>query len=234
MLEVSNLTKHFGGVYAVDDLSFRVKERTVLGIIGPNGSGKTTSLNCVNGLYRPDAGQIVFKGREVHGLAPHEVARIGIGRTFQVAKVFKRLTVMENMLAPVLSSPESDAELRERAAALLSEVHLADRATRLGEELSGGQMKLLELVRMLMFDPDLLLLDEPFAGVHPTMKSLFYDLIRKMQERGKTFILVSHDLASLYTLSDHIIVMDLGQKIAEGDADAIKADERVIEAYLGA
>ncbi|HKJ00525.1 MAG TPA: ABC transporter ATP-binding protein [bacterium] len=234
MLEVSHLTKNFGGTVAVSDLSFRVEPQTVLGMIGPNGSGKTTSLNCVNGLYRPDAGRVVYQGRDIQGLAPHEVARIGIGRTFQVPKVFKRLTVMENMLAPVLSSHQSDAELHERANALLADVNLADRAARLGEELSGGQMKLLELVRVLMFDPTLILLDEPFAGVHPQMKTVFFAEIQRMREQGKTFILVSHDLTSLYSLCDRIVVMDLGQKIAEGSADEVKRNEQVIEAYLGA
>jgi branched-chain amino acid transport system ATP-binding protein len=234
MLEVRHLTKYFGGTVALADLSFRVEAQTVLGMIGPNGSGKTTSLNCVNGLYRPDSGSVVYQGREIQGLPPHQVAHIGIGRTFQVPKVFKRLTVMENMLAPMLSSHDSDEALREQAIALLAEVHLADHAGRLGEELSGGQMKLLELVRVLMFDPALILLDEPFAGVHPQMKTLFFEEIQRMREQGKTFILVSHDLTSLYTLCDHIVVLDLGQKIAEGNAGEIKRNERVIEAYLGA
>lgn len=233
MLEVKGLTKHFDGIYAVENLSFHLEANIVLGIIGPNGSGKTTSLNCVNGLYRPDGGSIVFQGRAIEGLAPHEVAQIGIGRTFQVPKIFKRMTVLENMLSPVLSSNKSDGELRDQAMDALDGVMLAGLADTLGEELSGGQLKLLELVRVMMFDPTLILLDEPFAGVHPKMKAMFYGQIDKMREEGKTFILVSHDLTSLYRLCERIIVLDIGQKIAEGSADEIKRDERVIEAYLG-
>jgi branched-chain amino acid transport system ATP-binding protein len=233
ILEVKDISKHFGGLTAVNRLSFEVQEGTVFGIIGPNGSGKTTSLNCINGLFRPDEGRIFFRGREIQGLPPHQVAKIGIGRTFQVPKIFKRISVMENLLAPVLSSPRTDQELKAKAREHLHSVGMLEMEDRLGEELSGGQQKLLELVRILMFDPQILLLDEPFAGVHPTLKTLFYKKIHELRKQGKTFILVSHDLTSVYALCQQIIVLDQGEKIAQGRPEEIKRNERVIEAYLG-
>jgi branched-chain amino acid transport system ATP-binding protein len=234
ILTVSNLTKRFGGVVAVDHLSFEVKEKEILGIIGPNGSGKTTTLNCINGVYRSDEGVISFEKRSLQGLLPHEIAHLGIGRTFQVPKIFKKMTVVENLLAPVLDSRESDAALRQKALQLLEEVDLALLKDNLGEELSGGQQKILELTRILMFDPKMILLDEPFAGIHPLLRTKFHEMILSLHRKGTTFILVSHDLPSLYLLSSRIIVLDNGRKIAQGSAKEIQRDDAVIEAYLGA
>lgn len=233
ILSISNLTKHFGGVVAVDHLSFRIEEKEILGIIGPNGSGKTTTLNCINGIYKADEGTISYNENLIQELHPHEIAHLGIGRTFQVPKVFKKMTVVENLLAPVLDSSEPDTILREKALQLLKEVDLEPLRDNLGEELSGGQQKILELARALMFDPKLILLDEPFAGVHPLLRTKFHEMIFSLHKKGKTFILVSHDLPSLYLLSSRIIVLDNGQKIAEGSVHEIKRDEAVIEAYLG-
>jgi len=233
ILTVANLTKHFGGVVAVDHLSFELRENEILGIIGPNGSGKTTTLNCINGIYRLDDGTISFENRSLQGLLPHEIAHLRIGRTFQVPKIFKKMTVVENLLAPVLDSPESDAVLRQKAFRLLEEVDLALLKDNLGEELSGGQQKILELARILMFDPKMILLDEPFAGIHPLLRTKFHETILSLHRRGTTFVLVSHDLPSLYILSSRIIVLDNGRKIAEGTAKEIQRDEAVIEAYLG-
>jgi branched-chain amino acid transport system ATP-binding protein len=233
ILEVVEISKRFGGLTAVDHLSFEVEEGTIFGIIGPNGSGKTTSLNCINGLYRPDGGRIIFRGLEIQGMPAHEVANVGIGRTFQVPKIFKRMTVIENLLVPVLSSASSDEELKDKARELLSSVQMMELEASLGEELSGGQQKLLELLRILMLDPEVLLLDEPFAGVHPTFKAHFYRKITELQEKGKTVILVSHDLTSIYALCQRIMVLDQGRMIAMGSPSEIKRNERVIEAYLG-
>lgn len=233
LLKLSNLTKHFGGITAVDHLSFEIGENEILGIIGPNGSGKTTTLNCINGVYRANEGTIFFKGAFLQGLPPHEIARLGIGRTFQVPKIFKKMPVLENLLAPVLDSPESDTTLKERALRLLEEVDLGPLKDNLGEELSGGQQKILELARVLMFDPEIILLDEPFAGVHPILRTKFHEMILSLHRKGKTFILVSHDLPSLYLLSSRIIVLNNGKRIAEGTAKDIQKDEAVIEAYLG-
>jgi len=233
ILTVSDLTKRFGGVVAVDHLSFELKENEILGIIGPNGSGKTTTLNCINGIYRLDDGTISFENRSLQGLFPHEIAHLGIGRTFQVPKIFRKMTIVENLLAPVLDSPESDAALQQKATRLLQEVDLEPLKDNLGEELSGGQQKILELARILMFDPKMILLDEPFAGIHPLLRAKFHEMILSLHRRGTTFVLVSHDLPSLYLLSSRIIVLDNGRKIAEGRTKEIQRDESVIEAYLG-
>jgi branched-chain amino acid transport system ATP-binding protein len=233
ILTVSDLTKRFGGVVAVDHLSFELKENEILGIIGPNGSGKTTTLNCINGIYRGDEVTISFEGRSIQDILPHEIAHLGIGRTFQVPKIFRKMTIVENLLAPVLDSPESDAVLRQKAFRLLEEVDLAPLKDNLGEELSGGQQKILELARILMFDPKMILLDEPFAGIHPLLRTKFHEMILSLHRRGTTFVLVSHDLPSLYLLSSRIIVLDNGRKIAEGRTKEIQRDESVIEAYLG-
>jgi len=233
LLRVSNLTKKFGGITAVDHLSFDIGDNEILGIIGPNGSGKTTTLNCINGIYRVDEGEILFQGNSLQGAPPHEIARMGIGRTFQVPKIFKKISVLENMLSPVLNSNESDTILKNRASALLEMVGLSDLKDHLGEELSGGQQKILELARILMFDPILILLDEPFAGVHPLLRMKFHEMIISLHQKKKSFILVSHDLPSLYLLSSRIIVLNNGMKIAEGSPKEIQRNEAVIEAYLG-
>jgi branched-chain amino acid transport system ATP-binding protein len=233
ILTISNLTKRFGGVVAVDHLSLEIRENEILGIIGPNGSGKTTTLNCINGIYRGDQGTISFENKSIQGMLSHEIARLGIGRTFQVPKIFRRMTIVENLLAPVLDSPESDIALRQKATRLLQEVDLEPLKDNLGEELSGGQQKILELARILMFDPKMILLDEPFAGIHPLLRTKFHEMILTLHKKGTTFVLVSHDLPSLYFLSSKIIVLDNGRKIAEGSAKEIQKNEAVIEAYLG-
>lgn len=233
MLEVNSLRKVFGGLVAVDTISFDVPDNSILGLIGVNGSGKTTIMNCINGIYHATAGSIRFRGTELIGKKPHEIARLGIGRTFQVPKLFRRLTLTENLVLPVLGDPRSNRELMEKAEALLADVDLYRIRDNYAEELSGGQQKLVELLRVMMLDPELILLDEPFAGVHPNLCKVFLAQILKLKEAGKSFILVSHDLTSVYSLSEHLLVLNQGQKIAEGDARAIQTNPDVIEAFLG-
>jgi len=233
MLEVTNLQKSFGGLVAVKSLSFSVPDNSILGLIGVNGSGKTTVMNCINGLYHASAGSIRFNADEVVGKRPHEVTRLGIGRTFQVPRLFRRLTLVENLLIPVIGAHESDRALTDKADALLAEVDLYRIRDNYAEELSGGQQKLVELLRVMMFDPALILLDEPFAGVHPNLCRVFIDQIVKLKERGKSFILVSHDMTSVYRLSNHILVLNQGETIAEGNAADIQANPAVVEAFLG-
>ncbi|MBU1361660.1 MAG: ABC transporter ATP-binding protein [Gammaproteobacteria bacterium] len=233
MLDVTNLQKTFGGLVAVKSLSFQVPDNSILGLIGVNGSGKTTVMNCINGIYHASGGSIRFGGTELAGRRPHEVTRLGIGRTFQVPRLFRRLTLIENLLIPVLGTEPTDKALTDKAEALLDEVDLHRIRDNYAEELSGGQQKLVELLRVMMFDPALILLDEPFAGVHPNLCRVFIDQIVKLKERGKSFILVSHDMTSVYRLSDHILVLNQGETIAEGNASDIQNNPAVVEAFLG-
>ena len=233
MLKVEGLSKRFGGLVAVDDLSFEVPRETILGMIGINGAGKTTVMNCISGLYRSDSGQVTLDGKNITRKTSHEIAHHGLGRTFQVPRLFYRMTLIENLLTTVLDSDRKDAELVEQAEAILDSVELHGLRHDHGEELSGGQQKLLELARVMMFDPPMILLDEPFAGVNPSLCRLLIERIEVLLGEGKTFVLISHDLTSIYRLSSHILVLNQGRKIAEGGVENIKNDPQVIEAYLG-
>ena len=233
ILSVEHLVKRFGGLSAVNDVSFAVPRGKIVGLIGINGAGKTTVMNCVNGIYRSTAGRVHVNGQDVTHRTPHHVASLGVGRTFQVPRVFHRMTLIDNLLVPVLSSKKTDAELIERAEAHLERVGLAALEHNNGEELSGGQQKLLELARVMMFDPALILLDEPFAGVNPTLCRIMIREIEKLRDAGTSFLLVSHDLTSIYRLSDHLLVLNQGEIIAEGSVENVKNNPVVIEAYLG-
>ncbi len=233
MLQIEGLSKRFGGLVAVNNLSFQAPRNTILGMIGVNGAGKTTVMNCISGLYSSDTGRITIDGKDITNKTPHDIAHHGLGRTFQVPRVFRRMTLIENLLSTVLDSPLSDAELVEQATSILDEVQLHELRYNYAEELSGGQQKLLELARVMMFDPGTILLDEPFAGVNPSLCKILIERIESLIEAGKTFLLISHDLTSIYRLSNHIVVLNQGQKIAEGNVEDIKNNPQVIEAYLG-
>jgi branched-chain amino acid transport system ATP-binding protein len=233
MVRAAHPGNRFGGLVAVDDVSIDVPAGSILGVIGINGAGKTTLVNLVNGLYRLDSGRVSLDGRDVTGWSPHDVAKAGMGRTFQVPRVFRRMTLIDNLLVPVLDRPESDRALTERAEAVLDRFNLRALRHNYAEELSGGQQKLLELARVMMRDPKVVLLDEPFAGVNPTLCRLVIGEIEALNAAGTTFVLVSHDLTSIYRLSRRIVVMNQGQVIAEGDQAAIRSNPAVIEAYLG-
>ncbi len=233
ILTTEGLTKRFGGLIAVAGIDMTLRRGTILGMIGINGAGKTTAMNCINGLYYSDGGKVFLNGTDITHRTPHEIARLGVGRTFQVPRIFNRMSLIDNLLVTSLDSSLSDDELTERAEGFLERMNLLDLRYNHGEELSGGQQKLLELARVMMFDPDLILLDEPFAGVNPALCRLLIERILELREGGKSFLLVSHDLTSIYKLSDHIVVLNQGQIIAEGGVDDIKNDPAVIEAYLG-
>lgn len=233
LIDVRRISKRFGGLTALDEVSLSAEAGKVLGIIGVNGAGKTTLMNCICGIYVPDGGQVFIDGHETTGRAPYEVAKRGIGRTFQIPRVFRKMTLMDNLMVPVLSSPDSDRALQERAEAMLEQFRLVDLRHNHAEELSGGQQKLLEMARMLMPDPRVVMLDEPFAGVHPDLCNFMIERIRQIAGSGKSVLLISHDLTSIYRLSDHLIAMNQGRVIASGGVQDIRGNPEVIEAYLG-
>jgi branched-chain amino acid transport system ATP-binding protein len=233
ILAVTGLVKRFGGLVAVDQVSFALARGTITGLIGINGAGKSTLMNCINGIYRSDAGRVTIDGHDVTHRPPHEIAMLGVGRTFQVPRTFHRMTLIDNLLVPVLRSSKDDDALIEMAEACLARVDLYPLRANNGEELSGGQQKLLELARVMMLDPALILLDEPFAGVNPSLCRIMIHEIERLRDQGKCCLLVSHDLASIYRLSSRLFVLNQGEIIAEGGVDEVRNDPAVVEAYLG-
>jgi ABC-type branched-subunit amino acid transport system ATPase component len=229
-LEVEGLRKHFGGVSAVDGVSLVLEPGRIYGLIGPNGSGKTTLFNCITGVERRDAGRVAFNGQRIDGLKPWQIARKGIGRTFQVIRVFPELSALENLLVVTRGSRVA---ARARALELLTFVRLEGLRDEYAGNLSYGQQKLVEFVRVLMRDPSLILLDEPAAGVNRTLLQDLLEAVRRLRDRGKTILLVEHDMKVVMGLCETVFVLDHGEKIAEGPPGVIKTDERVIEAYFG-
>ena len=230
VLAVDGVRKSFGGVTAVNGVSFALEAGRIYGLIGPNGSGKTTLFNCITGLERRDAGRVAFKGERIDHLKPHQVANRGIGRTFQVIRVFPELTALENLLV-VTRGSRADAERRGRE--LLQFVKLEGLAGEYAGNLSYGQQKLVEFVRVLMTDPALILLDEPAAGVNRTLLNDLLGAVARLRDEGRTILLVEHDMKIVMGLCETVFVLDHGEKIAEGPPGLIQADERVIEAYFG-
>lgn len=231
-LEIRNLAKRFGGVVAVRDFSLKMDERTILGIIGPNGSGKTTLLNLVNGFLKADEGEIFYKGRYINNLSPHEIARMGVGRTFQITRIFRNLTVLEHLLAPWSTKKLSD--LRKRALELTEFLDLTRVRDEKCKNLSGGQQRVLQFAAALMSDPELLLMDEPFYGIAPPLKRKICDSIQTLANKeGKNFIIISHDVPSIMNICERVIAMSSGELIADSPPRKIRRDKRVIESYLG-
>ncbi|WP_137389511.1 ABC transporter ATP-binding protein [Rhodoligotrophos defluvii] len=233
-LAIRGLTKRFGGLVALNAIDLHIAPGELVGLIGPNGSGKTTLLNVISGYYAADAGEVRYDGRMILGLAPHQLARLGIGRSFQVTKVFRRLTVLENMLVSGLADWRvSRPTAAERAMAILEDFQLTRLAHEPAATLSGGQAKLLEFARIMMLTPQLILLDEPFGGVHPELKSFMYQKIRDWNGNGITVILISHDMGSIFGLSRRVVTLSYGDIICDGTPEETRADKAVLEAYLG-
>jgi branched-chain amino acid transport system ATP-binding protein len=233
IIKIHEVSKAFAGIRALDGTSFSVEGGRICGLIGPNGAGKTTLINVINGIYRPDRGAVNFGNVLLNDLPVYEIAKLGISRTFQIARVFRRMSVLENMKAPTVFLREKPERLNQRIMDLLTFVGLSEKKDHYALELSGGQQKLLEFARALVSDPRLVLMDEPFAGVHPDIKSRLIDNIKALNREGKSFIIVSHDMGSIADLCHSVVVLNFGRKLTEGPTDQILHDEEVIRAYLG-
>ncbi len=239
-LETSELRKAFGGVTALDGATVKFRDGQVNALIGPNGSGKTTFFNCVTGMIRADSGQITYRGNGITRKAPHAIARAGVGRTFQLCRVFPRMTALDNVLAATrpggilggLRGARAKGEV-DKARGWLTRLgieHLIDVEAR---NMSWGQQKLLELAGVLMGDPETILLDEPAGGVNPALLDRIGTLVRDLNAEGRTFVIVEHNMDLVMSISDHIVVFDRGRPIAEGPPSMIRTDVRVLGAYLG-
>jgi len=240
LVEVKHLEKRFGGVRAVDDLSFSVRQGTITALIGPNGSGKTTAFNLIDGLMRPDSGEVWFDGERIERLRPWRRAHLGLGRTFQITRLFGEMTVLENLVAPLrefrwrqLAADAVAGHEAERAEELLDFVGMHAFAHERAARLSFGQQKLVELAQILMLDPKLILLDEPAGGINPTLIERIAEKIRALNELGKTFVIVEHNIPLVADLCDPVIVLARGTCIASGTAAQIQRDPLVLDAYLG-
>ncbi|QLG48496.1 ABC transporter ATP-binding protein [Natrinema halophilum] len=232
VLETTDLTKSFGGLTAVDHLDLTVEENEIVGLIGPNGSGKTTTFNLVTGFYSIDGGTVRLTGSDITSFGTAKRASHGIVRTFQRPKPFGTMTVRENMM--VANTPDlSRVEKESRAERILDDIELDHEADSRGKDLSGGQKKLLEIGRALMLDPEIILLDEPAAGVNPALMDDIMDYIRDLHDDGHTFLLIEHDMSIIADLCDRVVVMHNGQKIADGPFEEVRDNEQVRSAYLG-
>lgn len=233
ILSVEQLTISFGGLKALDRASFAIEYGELVGLIGPNGSGKTTMLNILSGHLRPDSGRVLLEGQDITGMRPEALARLGVLRMFQLTRVFPRMSVLDNLQVAgcALGLSQGDAEARARE--LLRDLSLTRVMGSDAGHLSGGQLKLLEFGSCFMVPPRIALLDEPFAAVHPTMKEIMATFIRRRHEQGQTFLVVSHDMPVIVELCPRTICMNAGAVIADESTRAVLTDPVVIEAYLG-
>jgi branched-chain amino acid transport system ATP-binding protein len=234
LLETRGVSKRFGGLHAVSDVSFTIREGEILGLIGPNGAGKTTLFNIVNGVYKPDKGTITFAGKDITGLSPDKVVKRGLARTHQIVKPLNGMSVLDNVTVGACFGRESLGLKAARAAALevLKQVGLAERAASPARSLTLAAKKRLEVARALAAKPRLLLLDEVLAGLNPTEVAQMIDLIRKIRDHGVGVFMIEHVMQAIMKLSDRIVVLNFGQKLAEGSPIEVAGDPQVIEAYL--
>jgi ABC-type branched-subunit amino acid transport system ATPase component len=230
LLSVDNVSKRFGGVQALSGVTLGVRERRIVGLIGPNGSGKTTLFNVISGTLRPSSGRVLLRGTDISRLPPHRISRLGMARTFQLTRLFGQMTALENMLVVGRGDAASN---RARAEELLDLVQLRSVSDDYAANLSYGQQKLLEFARLLIVDPMLILLDEPFAGVNPTLAQRLRERLELLVDQGKTLLVTDHEMKAMMAICTEMFVLDYGQLIAHGTPQAIRSDPRVQEAYFG-
>jgi ABC-type branched-subunit amino acid transport system ATPase component len=234
LIEARGLTKRFGGIVAVNGLDLAVRQGELVGLIGPNGSGKTTTINMLTGHLAPAAGHILVHGAPADGLSASQFAVRKVGRTFQITQLFSRMTVLENVLVPGLARRHSTwADATVTARRHLDFLKLSHLENLQARNLSGGQQKLLELGRALMLDPEILFLDEPFAGVNPFLRDEIIVLIQTLHGQGRSFVVVDHDIEAIQRLVKRLVVMARGAKIADGTVDEVRQDQEVLRAYAG-
>lgn len=248
ILSIEALSKSFDGVQALDCLSFDVQQGKITALIGPNGAGKTTAFNVITGLLKPDTGEVYFKGQRITHLPPFRRARLGMARTFQLLRLFPQITVLENMLiaqhyskgeslwAALVRTPtmlREEKENREKALDALEFVGLAEKANVLAEEMSHGQRRLLEIARALATGAELLLLDEPTAGVYPEMRRKILGFLKEIRNQGRTIVFIDHNMETVFSVAEHVIVLTEGKVLAEGTPAEIRKNPKVKEAYLG-
>jgi ABC-type branched-subunit amino acid transport system ATPase component len=248
LLRIRKVSKAFGGIKALSNCNFTVKDRSIVGLIGPNGAGKTTLFNVVNGFYRADSGRIYFGKERIDRKDSYEIARVGIGRTFQILRIFRNMTTMDNLLTAMKEQEgerffpsllrtrgyrDQERKNLDMCEELLRFVDLTHRRDVEAGNLSYGQQKLLEIARVLALDARLLMLDEPMAGINPTMRRKLIKVIYDLRDQGKSFLIIEHDIKTIMEICDRIVVLDFGKVIADGPPEEIKENEAVINAYLG-
>ncbi|GAM07806.1 high-affinity branched-chain amino acid transport ATP-binding protein LivG [Geobacter sp. OR-1] len=233
LLELKNVSRFFGGLAALTDVSFDVRKDEILGLIGPNGAGKTTLFNVVNGFYAPSKGEVFFKGSRISGLKPHRICALGMARTFQVVKPLQRMSVLDNVIASAFLRAKNKAEAEAIATEVLLLTGLNDDRDVISKGLPLGKRKRLEIARALATKPELILLDESFAGLNPTEQNESIEIIRNIKGNSITIMIIEHNMKVIMSISDRIMVLNYGEKIAEGSPDEIRNNPLVIEAYLG-
>jgi branched-chain amino acid transport system ATP-binding protein len=233
MIEVKGVTRHFGGVPALKDVSFSMDSQEILGLIGPNGAGKTTLFNIISGFLKPGKGHVLLDGDRISGHKPNVLCRKGIARTFQVVRPFEEITVFENVVTGALCRSSNISDAKEKALKILADVDMSAKAHLKGKNLPIGDRKRLELARALATEPRVLLLDEVMAGLTPTEVNGIIRLIKDLQKNGLTIIVIEHNMSAIMSLSDRIVVLDHGEKIAEGMPHEVASNPDVVRAYLG-
>jgi branched-chain amino acid transport system ATP-binding protein len=233
ILDVQNVSKHFGGLKAVDQVSLSIEKGQIYGLIGPNGAGKSTLFNCVAGLFAPTMGKVIFKDRDITGMKPWNIAKIKVARTFQIVKPFQTKTVLFNAMVGAFLRSNNVAEVRDMALDSLEKLHLANKRHQLANSLTIADRKRLEFARALATDPELLLLDECMAGLRPNEVDETLDVIRWIRDKGVTIFMIEHIMRAIMSVSDRITVIQFGKKIMDGTPQEVAKDERVIKAYLG-